>query len=155
VAIFTDGSSLERRTLVGLAQLAGLAWTRIFFSFYLGCVITSPISLRVIYGFLSGIFHIAPGLLHFAFCLFRGTANLSLFTAGPLTRLALNAASYIFDLAFHLIFIHDVFSFWGYGLSNLAAPRRPKSIQPPRQSAGLRPWIKRINTATTASTNKM
>jgi len=64
--------------------------------------------LRLVRLPLGGIFDLAPGVLHFAFDLFRCPLRLLLGVAGPFSNLTFNTSRHVFYLALHSIFIHAI-----------------------------------------------
>src|SRR6266849_9787118 len=55
---------------------------------------------------IARIFHLAPGILNFAFRLFRDSAYLLFRVTRPLANLAFDPARDVFNFAFCAIFVH-------------------------------------------------
>src|SRR5438105_2728592 len=95
-------------TLAGFAAQAG-SFFLVSFSVFLGMAGLAFVIL--LYCVFRSVLGLAPGVLHFALCLFHSALDLSLGIASPLASLTLNAASYILNLAFGSIFIHESSSY--------------------------------------------
>jgi hypothetical protein len=67
--------------------------------------------LGVVSGIFGSVFCFTPGILDFAFGLFRGALHLHFRVVCPFARLTLNASCHILNFPFSPILIHFVVSF--------------------------------------------